>query len=78
MLIKFHVQSLCWEAVMLDLGEENNLRRCCERSGEHKDSQGIISTIIRRCDSIRDNQGIGAIYAKSQQKTCHDKVTLHH
>ena len=36
-----------------------------------KDSQGIISTIIRRCDSIRDNQGIGAIYAKSQQKTCH-------
>ena len=26
MLIKFHVQTLCWEEVMLDLGEENNLR----------------------------------------------------
>ena len=26
MLINFHVQTLCWEEVMLDLGAENNLR----------------------------------------------------
>ena len=66
MLIKFHVQTLCWEEVMLDLGEENNLRidvvfLYCLR-GYYRVNKGDATY-------FRDNQGIGPIYAKSQQKT---------
>ena len=49
MLIKFHVQTLCWEEVMLDLGEENNLRIdvvfvYCLR-GYYRVNKGVLSDV---------------------------------
>ena len=58
MLIKFHVQIQCWEEVMLDLGEENNLRidvvfvYCLK--GYYRVNKGDVTL-------FRDNQGIGSI-----------------
>ena len=51
MLIKFYVQIQCWEEVMLDLGEENNLRMAVLKSGlDHTDS--YVGVVQNPCPAL--------------------------